>query len=228
MEHAGGVSGENVSQVQPSLPRPEVLNGTIREAFLSAVHQEMRKKESRRSNIVVSGVYPAGDGDCDVDDATVISDIIFFHFDIRPAITRTRRIRRETPGRAQLLLVTFADQAAAAYLIDNAKLLRESLDADIRRFVVFNRDLTKAESQAAYEQRVRRRLNKKSGTRIFSSTTRISSRDRQTTNVISPQGRTSYKPPTLRIGTSVQPHVTVKNFQPAGYGVLERSVNQTE
>ena len=97
MKHADAVSGENISQVQPSLHRPAVLIGTIREAVLSAVHQEMRKKEARRSNIVASGVYPASDGDYDVDDAAVISDIIFSHFDIRPAITTTRRIGRETP-----------------------------------------------------------------------------------------------------------------------------------
>ena len=71
---------------------------------------------------MVSGVYPASDGDCDVDDAAVISDIIFSHFDIRPAITTTSRIGCETPGRDQLLLVTFADQAAATYLIDTLPL----------------------------------------------------------------------------------------------------------
>ena len=45
VKHAGAVSGENISQMQPSLHLPAVLNGTIREAALSAVHQEMRKKK---------------------------------------------------------------------------------------------------------------------------------------------------------------------------------------
>ena len=68
----------------------------------------MRIKEARRSNIVIGGVYPASDGEGDVDDAAIISYIIFIHFDIRRAITGTRRIGHETPGRAQLLLVTLA------------------------------------------------------------------------------------------------------------------------
>ena len=107
-------SDNNGTQIhQPSLHCPAVLNGTIREAVLSAVPQEMRTKEAHWSNIVVSLVYPAND---------VINDIIF-HFDIHPSIKRTHRIRHETPGWIQLLLVTFADQAAAIYLIDNTKLL---------------------------------------------------------------------------------------------------------
>ena len=64
VKHAGAVSDENISQVQPSLHRPAVLNETIREAVQSAVHQQMRKKEVHWTNIVVRGVFPAGDGDC--------------------------------------------------------------------------------------------------------------------------------------------------------------------
>ena len=72
---------------------PAVLDGTIREAVQSAVQYEMRIKEARPSNIVISGVYSTSDGDGDVNDAAI-------------------------PGRAPLLFVTFADQAAATYLID--------------------------------------------------------------------------------------------------------------
>ena len=181
-------------------------------------------KEARLSNIVVSRVYPAKDGDGDVDDTAIIKEILFSHFDISPAITRTCRIGRETPGPAQLLLITFYDQAAATYLNDNAKPLRQSPDADIRRFVFFNRNLTKAESPAAYEQRIRRWLNKESGVRVFSST-RSSSRERQSTNELCIQGRTSYKPTPLRIGASDKGHITVKNLQPAGYKAPDRSDN---
>ena len=108
VRHVGAASGEDISQTQPSLHRPVVLNGTIREAVLSSVHHEMRIKEARRRNIVIGDVYPGSDGDGDVDDAIIVSDIIFIHFDIRPAITRIRRIGHETPVLAEPLLVTFA------------------------------------------------------------------------------------------------------------------------
>ena len=52
MQQADAASGENSKQThQPSLNRPAVLNGIIREAVLSAVIDEMRLKEARRSTI---------------------------------------------------------------------------------------------------------------------------------------------------------------------------------
>jgi hypothetical protein len=77
-------------------------------------------------------------------------------FHVQPDIKLTRRLGANSTG-IRPILITFARQDDASYVIDNARLLRDSRDDYIASSVFLNADLTRAEAQAAYEIRCRRR-----------------------------------------------------------------------
>jgi hypothetical protein len=60
-------------------------------------------------------------------------------------------------GRPQPLLVAFKAAEQANELIASAKSLRRSADSFVRDNIFINRNMSKAESKAAYEQRCKRR-----------------------------------------------------------------------
>lgn len=60
-------------------------------------------------------------------------------------------------GRVQPLLVTLRTEECASELLQCAPLLRKSRDEEVRKQVFINKDLTPAESLAAFNERARRR-----------------------------------------------------------------------
>ena len=130
-----------------------LLNKTIQGAELSAVHDEMLSKEARRCNIIISGL-PLKSGTSDI---VLMDDLIEVEYGFRPKISRTRRLGKIIYNRNQPIAVTLVDVADAAYLLEHAKQLRESVDDNVCRMVFFNRNMTKAIAQVAYELRVQRR-----------------------------------------------------------------------
>ena len=59
--------------------------------------------------------------------------------------------------RIQPLAVTFVDATVAPYLMQHAKLLRQSVNINVRQKVFINSDMMRDESQVAYDLQVQRR-----------------------------------------------------------------------
>lgn len=121
--------------------------------LVSAVYVDLRDKFRRANNIVINGL-PITAG---VTDKDVVIELISSAFQIQPTVRSCRRLGKSMAGKVQPLLVTLGTQDEAEFLINNAKTLRSSADADVRSHVFINADLTPAESRAMYEIRCRRR-----------------------------------------------------------------------
>ena len=64
------------------------------------------------------------------------------------------------PGKTQLLLISLTSTADVEHIISFAQILRTSVDLLIRDSVFINKHRTRAESRAAFEERVNRRNRK--------------------------------------------------------------------
>jgi hypothetical protein len=79
--------------------------------------------------------------------------------DTQPDIVHVKRLGREVAGKTQPLLFVLRDADEAKSLIRNARDLRHSTNLDVKNKVYINPNLTPAESAAAYQLRVQRRLS---------------------------------------------------------------------
>jgi predicted metal-binding protein len=137
--------------IWPSVPSPN----PARAAVAPDLESELADKQSRRHNIVVSGLPPV-DG---TDDADLFSHMCETNLPVKPAVVREscRRIGRAQSGKVQPLLVTLVSEESAAQLVRCAPCLRKSADVLVRSTIYINPDRTPAEARAAYEERVKRR-----------------------------------------------------------------------
>ena len=92
-----------------------------------------------------------------------MDDLIESEFGFRPLIARTCRLGRPIDGRIQPIAVNLSAINDAIYLVDNAEMLRKSANDNVRQFIYINRDMTKAEAQAAFDQRNQRRNERRTG-----------------------------------------------------------------
>ena len=86
----------------------------------------------------------------------VASALIETEYSFVPHISYVRRLGQVQPGRTRPLLIT-VEHDEALWLIEHARNLRNSDDEYVRVSIHINADLTRAEAQAAYEIRCRRR-----------------------------------------------------------------------
>ena len=138
----------------------------IKSSVMKAVHTDLLNKKNRQRNLIISGLKQSST----IADKDLFKDLYASHFDIRP-IPDPIFCRRLTPKdhnkhnnrstRIDPLLVVLPTEAQAQYILTNARSLRESDRDHIRDNVYINRDLTKAEAAAEYEQRQRRRQKAK-------------------------------------------------------------------
>jgi hypothetical protein len=79
--------------------------------------------------------------------------------DLRPDVIRTTRLGKHVPpeGKPKPLLVILHDVEQVRDLLASARLLRRSANSTIRERVYINPNLTKAEAEAAYQLREKRR-----------------------------------------------------------------------
>ena len=100
-----------------------------------------------------------------------MSNLLYTHWNIPLSTTFSlRRLGKEPrPGQALPLLVNLPDEATAARILDNAKVLRGSSDPTVRAQVYVNQDLTKGERLAAFELRSKRRRAGDSGLKSTSA-----------------------------------------------------------
>ena len=127
----------------------------VEQSMRRAVQTELSDKERRSRNIIVTGLAPS---DFASDD-TLFTVLCEENLSIKPLILRDRcrRLGRIIEGRIQPLLITLASTESVPDVLRSAKEVRKSTDPVVRSSIFINADLTAAERQLAFEQRVHRR-----------------------------------------------------------------------
>ena len=126
---------------------------TTKNIVQTAIHEESKLKARREKTFIISGLETqAGDTDMEA-----VSKLLRLELDTQPDINYCKRLGQRTEGRVQPLLVGLSKQEDAAWIIANARQLRNSGVRGIREQVYINANLTKQQARDAYEQRCKRR-----------------------------------------------------------------------
>ena len=126
---------------------------TLKHVMRQTIQQDGRMKAKRAKTIIVSGLEPTSE----LSDQDAISKLLRVELDARPQVIYCKRLGQPKQGRVQPLLVAMAKQEDAAWIIANAKKLRDSRVRAIRDNVYINANLSKEQAQDAYQQRLKRR-----------------------------------------------------------------------
>jgi len=94
------------------------------------------------------------------DEKAVVAGMIWSEFGKQVTVKLCKRLGKQATDRTQNLLVTLSSADDAAFLIQNARMLRQSTNSLVRSTIYINADLTPAEALAAYEARCARRLRR--------------------------------------------------------------------
>lgn len=132
------------------------LQGPVREAVLTTMYTELHARESMQNNIVVYGLGPVSDTS-NANDLENFSNICDVEFGFVPEIVKTNRLGKPNTGKIRPLLVSLKSEQECKHLLKNAKSLRNSGVEYTRNNIFLSAQLTRAERQAAYEARCRRR-----------------------------------------------------------------------
>jgi hypothetical protein len=133
------------------------LSNQLRQAVVSAVYVDLHSKTARENNIIVSGLPVT----VNTDDKDVILELFHNEFNLKPTIKQCKRIGKAVANKPQRLLVTLNSLNNVKEILCNAKQLRNSNDSFVSANIFINADLTKAEATVAYEERCRRRQQRK-------------------------------------------------------------------
>lgn len=129
-----------------------VLPAPMKQAVAAAVYHDFKQHERRARNIVVSGLPTTVN-----DDDAQASQLFESEFGIKPNIVKCRRLGKQQQNKIQPLLITLRSDGEAELYITRAKQLRNSTNNYNRQNIFINRDVTRAEAQAAYLDRCERR-----------------------------------------------------------------------
>jgi hypothetical protein len=125
---------------------------------VAAIYEDQIERERRSNNVVITGMFPVHG----VTDQAAVKQLFHQEFNVSPEIKRVQRIGTATQAdKPKPIVVTLSKQKDADYLTERARQLRRSSVKAIRDNVFLNRDLTRAEQQAAFVLRQRRREAKK-------------------------------------------------------------------
>jgi len=139
--------------------QPE-LSAPIRTAIVSAVHSDLQLQQSRRCNVVITGL-PSNP---DLIDGELFIAVCSNELGVQPEVVKVKRLGSPVPDKIQPLLVVLRTAEQASQLLACARDLRRSDDAYTSRSIYISAHLTRAERQAAYESRCRRCQHKASVT----------------------------------------------------------------
>ena len=131
---------------------------TMERNVVTAIYEDQIERERRSNNVVVTGMFPVHG----VTDLAAVRQLFHQEFNVSPEIKRVWRIGNATrDDKPKPIVVTLSNQKDADYLTEHARQLRRSTVKSIRDNVFLNRDLTRAEQQAAFVLRQRRREARK-------------------------------------------------------------------
>jgi hypothetical protein len=139
--------------VRRKRPRNPMKN--FHQSVVAAVYMDQSTKKRRETSLIVTGLEPNGDKP----DSELFSSLCRDELDLRPDVIRTTRLGKHVPpeGKPKPLLVILHDVEQVRDLLASARLLRRSANSTIRERVYINPNLTKAEAEAAYQLREKRR-----------------------------------------------------------------------
>ena len=139
----------------PHPPQPPPKPPINTESVMRSVCNEMKDKERRKRNIIVSGMEP----DVRYNDNAMFSDLCNSILGIDVYGEIDVKLSRRLPSSKQIhpLLIVFKREETANEILRYAKNLRESSDERIRTLVYINADLTPTEAKLAFEDREQRR-----------------------------------------------------------------------
>ena len=139
---------------------PASLPSTAREvavtAAVAAVYVERFVKKRRASTVIVSGLPIVNSAS----DHQQFVNLCQSEFQVQPDVVHIRRLGPSKPGRVQPLMVALRTEEAASHLLEQARRLRQSADDYVRSNIYLNANLTRAEANAAFQLRQRRREKK--------------------------------------------------------------------
>lgn len=144
-------TSQSVSYSNVTARRPMPLSSAMNQAVVSAVYRDLKEKDRRARNVVVSGLATSADDVSSV--KKLLTDEFQQHFDV----VKCRRLGRQQDGRIQPLLVTLDTETQATFVTRSARLLRQSNNEAVRSSIYINADLTRAEAFSAYQTRCDRR-----------------------------------------------------------------------
>lgn len=121
--------------------------------MIAAVYNDQTESKRRASSLIISGLSE----DQQHSDAEQFLNLCRDEFNMQPAVALTKRLGRVQPNKSRPLLVVTRKADQAQQLITAAKQLRKSANQSVRDNIYISRNLTKAEAEAAYQSRVRRR-----------------------------------------------------------------------
>jgi len=147
----------NTSNNQPTIAKQihckRSPDASLCHALTAAVYVDMRDSELRARNVVISGLSE-GRSQTDKD---IAANLFAHELNFQPNIQHCKRLGRHIAGKTRPMMVTFDSAEGVTACMEKAKVLRRSTNDSVREHVYINRDLTKAQAQAAYEMRCRRR-----------------------------------------------------------------------
>ena len=128
----------------------------LQQSVVAAVYVDQSLKKRRETSLIVSGLESAPGKP----DSELFSCLCSDELHIQPDVIKTERlgIGNSSSGKPRPLLVILRGIDQAQQLISSARLLRRSTNPAIRDKVYINPNLTKAEAEAAYLLRVKRRM----------------------------------------------------------------------
>jgi len=149
---------------------------TDRRSTVAAVYLDQHEQNRRARNVIITGLKTSHN----TSDNDTVAALLRIEFRMRPEVKQVRRLgRSDASDRIRPVLVTLERQEDAAYLVNNARLLRESQDEYVSNSVFLNADLTRAQAQAAYEIRCRRRAwrHRSDNGRVFVNSRAVTNSD---------------------------------------------------
>jgi hypothetical protein len=191
------------------------LTGSIRSAVLTAVYTDLHIKDIMKRNVVIYGINP----DDELIDIELIQELCSREFNYVPDIVNVRRLGKPSADRVQPLLVVLQSEFHANQLLDCARHLRQSEDEYTSLNVFISPHQTRAERQAAYESRCRRRQQTvtQQATATKSDGRQQRSRDPRGKN---PTGSSKAGRPTAR-QSAAAPRRPVEVVQSSGHHAVE-------
>jgi len=125
---------------------------------LMKIEKQREESAVRALNVIITGLPPAAVG---VSDKDMFEKFCQDNLTVKPRVVRTRRLGRGTDNsRPPKMCITLDSAESVNSLLESATLLRQSPDYSR---VFLNRDLTKAQAQAAYNKHCRKRSNQQGG-----------------------------------------------------------------
>ena len=145
----------NIQYPQQTLEqqKPRPLVTAFQQSVIAAVYADQSEQKRRESSLIVSGLQESPTHT----DKTLFMNLCSEEFNVQPDIVITKRLGRSQPTKIRPLLIVTRKTDQAQHLIAAAKQLRNSSKPTVRDNVYINRNLTRAEAEAAYRVRVQRR-----------------------------------------------------------------------